>query len=399
MKILQLCNKPPLPSVDGGCIAMKAAADAILFGENELKILAIETSKHPFEIPEKKNSFLISTQLETIFVDTAVKPMDAFLNLFSGESYNVSRFWSVDFNEKLIRILEAEKFDVIQLESIYVAPYIQTIRTFSKDSKIVLRAHNSEHQIWLKSALNEKNPLKSFYFKILANRLKKYEKEVLKKVDAVAAISKDDAKKLTELNQIPLLKTIPVNIDIYPANEIQKKETSLFFIGALDWHPNLEGLNWFLKEVWPKINKQLPYLKFHVAGKNMPHKMKNSKIAGVVFKGEIKDSIDFMNCNKIMVVPLFSGSGIRVKILEAMSRGKAIISTSLGVEGIGCKKDENILIADNVEQFVAETIKCINNPEFCTELGINAVKFVEANFSTQTIANRYNELYQELIKQ
>ncbi len=397
MKILQLCNKPPIPSIDGGCIAMKASANAILSKGNELKILAIETKKHPFLISDKEKHFLQSTNLETVFVDTEINLLKAFSNLFSNKSYNVSRFWSEDFNTKLISILKAENFDIIQLESIYVAPYIETIRTFSK-AKIVFRAHNLEHEIWIKSAVNEKNPVKAAYIKLLAERLKKYELSVLSAVDAVAAISNEDARKFNKLKQIFDIRTIPVNIDI-SSNDINKnKEISLFFIGALDWHPNIEGLNWFLLKVWPKINELMPDLKFYIAGKKMPVKMKNKVIPGVFFEGEVSNSQEFMTSKKIMIVPLFSGSGVRIKILEAMACAKTVIATTQGAEGIECTKNENILIANTVDEFVNEIKKCVSNPEYCTQTGLNAFKFVESNFSTSSIADKYSTLYQELIK-
>ena len=398
MKILQLCNKPPIPSVDGGCIAMKASAEAILAGGNHLKVLAAETPKHPFIKFSANQHFVNLTHFETVFIDTTVKPFKILLNLFSSKSYNVSRFWSPDFNNKLIQILQSEKYNIIQLESIYVAPYIDTIRIFSSHSKIILRAHNVENELWFKQARNEKNLLKSLYYNLIARRLKKYEREVVHKVDAVAAISPKDAKRFSRFNALAELKAIPLNIEINNNWNNSNNKITLFYIGSLDWKPNLEGLKWFLQSVWPEIYKQMPYLRFYIAGKKMPDKMKNRKIAGVIFEGEVKDARAFMNSKKIMIVPLFSGSGVRVKILEAMSCGKTVISTSLGAEGLECEKNKNILIADNATEFIDDIKKCVNNPALCVETGLNALAFVKNNFSTESIAARYSSLYEEVLK-
>jgi len=164
MRILQICPKPPLPAVDGGALAMHAVTEGLLQAGMSVKVLAIATEKHPF-LPDKISAeYKSATGIETVFIDTGVKYIPAFLNLFSSSSYNVNRFYSVEFANKLKSVLEKETFDIIQLESLFVAPYLYMIRQFSK-AKVVLRAHNVESKLWERRAEQENQSLKKRWFK------------------------------------------------------------------------------------------------------------------------------------------------------------------------------------------------------------------------------------------
>jgi polysaccharide biosynthesis protein PslH len=394
MRILQLCHKPPVPAVDGGCIAMLASLKAIMHAGHQVKVLAIETPKHPF-VKNADNAELVEqTKMETFFVDTSLKPLSAILNLFSNKSYNVSRFYSPGFEEVLINTLQRDVFDVVQIESLFAAPYIDVIRKSAPNCKIILRAHNVEHIIW--EIMAEKaGVFKGIYLNLLAARLKSYELNIFQRVDGIIGISSDDVKKINSYAPETSIKNIPVNVDVLGQNN-NKGNSDFFFIGAFDWNPNLVGINWFLKEVWSNVKQNLPEISFNIAGRKMLENLKPLPIENVVYLGEVPDSRYFMEQHGIMVVPLFAGSGIRVKILEAMALGKAVISTTLGAEGIACEPGKEIIIANTAAEFINAMEKCCNNPAFVAEIGTNARKFVLENFSTDKLAQDFSEFYKSL---
>jgi hypothetical protein len=198
MKILQLCNKPPLPAVDGGCIAMNNITQGLLNSGHEVRILTIETVKHPMLREQMPAEYLEKTAIDSVFIDTSLNLIDAFSALVTSDSYNVSRFFSPDFDRKLIAILSREKFDIIHLESLFMTPYLSTIRRYSK-APVVLRSHNLEYIIWERMAEVSKNRAKKAYLNLLSRQLKKYETSVINKVDGIAAISNEDAKKYLSL--------------------------------------------------------------------------------------------------------------------------------------------------------------------------------------------------------
>jgi glycosyltransferase involved in cell wall biosynthesis len=169
----------------------------------------------------------------------------------------------------------------------------------------------------------------------------------------------------------------------------------VFHLGALDWLPNQEGLLWFLKEIWPVVHKDHPDTSFYIAGRNAPDFISRIDQPGVVFLGEVDDAYAFMNGKAIMVVPLLSGSGMRIKIIEGMALGKIIVSTPLGAEGIPVDHGENIMIAGSADGFVKVLDSLISDKDRCEEIGLNAVSFIKKNFDNLAIASSLIKFYEE----
>ncbi len=161
--------------------------------------------------------------------------------------------------------------------------------------------------------------------------------------------------------------------------------------------PNVQGIEWFLKEIWPGIHTQFPELKFYIAGRNMPEWLKKLGKVGIIAIGEVSNAIDFINSKSIMVVPLLSGSGMRIKIIEGMALGKTIVSTSIGAEGIEYEDNVNILIADQPDEFVKAIIKCVKNPEFASRIGNYAQKFAHKEYSNTSLVNNLVGYYHQKI--
>ena len=172
MKILQVCSKVPYPSKDGGSIAMNILTEGLIACGNQVTVLAMRTSKNNIKEEEIDPAYRKKTPYRSVFIDTSVKLFPAFLNLFSSKSYNVIRFYSREFEEALISLLIKENFDIVQLETLWVTPYVEAIRKNSR-AKIIFRSHNVEYSIWERLAALTHNPLKRSYLKLLASRLKK----------------------------------------------------------------------------------------------------------------------------------------------------------------------------------------------------------------------------------
>ena len=146
-----LCNKSPFPPSEGGPMAMNSIVTGLIEAGHNVKVMAFNSNKYHVDIDSIPQDYREKTRIEFIDIDLSIKPSEAFKNLFSKESYHVKRFVSETFKNRLIEVLKAEKFDVVQLEMIYMAPYIETIREHS-DATILLRAHNVEHKIWERMA-------------------------------------------------------------------------------------------------------------------------------------------------------------------------------------------------------------------------------------------------------
>jgi glycosyltransferase involved in cell wall biosynthesis len=398
MRILQLCKKFPYPLKDGESIAVTHLSKALHQMGCELTLLSMNTNKHHFDVENLPLDYSYFKEIHSIDVDTSINNWDALVNLIKGQSYHVTRFISNEFNAKLIELLTSNEYDVIQLETLYLAPYIQTIEKYS-DAIVSLRAHNIEHEIWERIIEHHPNNWKKWYLKHLTKQLKKYEVEQFEKYDLLIAFTDRDMSKFRKLGYLNGAITSPIGIELkqyQPSSQLPAK-TSITFIGALDWMPNSEALNWFLHKVWHKVNQRFPDFELHVAGRNCPDSIKSLKMNQVVIHGEVENSNVFINSHPLMVVPLLSGSGMRVKILEGMALGKVIVTTSLGLEGIPATHMENILIADTPEEYVECFEYLHTHPEEKQRIGQNAVQFVSERYDTFKIAAGLIAKYQSLL--
>jgi hypothetical protein len=272
VKILQLCTRVPNPPVDGGSIAMLNLEYALHQNGAELKVIAFNTIKQPVQFDTLDQEYLTMTHIEAVYLDNRIKLFEAFFNLFSGESYHIVRFIRRDFEELLVKTLSENTFDVIQLESLFMVPYLETIRRMSK-APIVLRTHNIEHLIWERMAKGCKNPFKKWYLNLLAKRLLQYEKWAMNTVDAIVALTGEDEKMLRKLGAKVQIYIAPIGVDMERYKVLPTlKEQIIFHLGAMDWLPNQEGIDWFLQEVWPDIEKEFPNSTFRFAGKRMPER-------------------------------------------------------------------------------------------------------------------------------
>jgi len=388
LRILQLCVRVPFPPVDGGSIAMYHLQKSLHDNGASLKVLAFNTIKQLTDINTLDEGYRKMTRIEGIYLDNRIKPFAALFNIFTGESYHIIRFVKRDFEEALVKILKAEKFDTIILESLYMIPYMDVIREYSK-AKVILRTHNIEHLIWKRLAKSEKSKLKKWYLNLLADRLRHYEQWALNRVDGIAAMTKEDEKLLMEMGADIPIYIAPVGVDTseYPVYEHPNPKL-IFHIGAMDWLPNLDGIEWFLKEVWPLVIEKFPTAKLALAGKKMPDYIKAKANESIEVNDFVLDSKKFIGEGGIMIVPLFSGSGMRVKIVEGMAMGKAIVTTSIGAEGITGKDGLEFLIADTPQAFALQILKLLENPALQKSMGLAARKFAESHFDNLEIGKK-----------
>lgn len=394
MKILQICNKSPYPPNEGGSMAMHAVTRMLLGQHCSVKVLAMESRKYPIRETEIPDEYRRQTAFEWLFVDTSVRPLAALRALLLNRSYHALRFYSRTFEQKLRETLRKTSYDIIQLETVYPAVYLPAIRSCSK-AKVVIRAHNIEHKIWERIANHTRNPFKKAYLRILSRQLQRFELDALRQVDGIETISPVDSEYFKEKTETPVC-VIPFGI---PSRPLQPQPSvqphRLFSLASMNWKPNEEGIRWFVRESWPLIRQRHPNAEFRIAGRHTPPHFLAPLPGGIRIVGEVEDSEAFMRESGILVVPLLSGSGIRIKILEAMSLGVTIISTSIGAEGIPATHKENILIADTPQAFADAVSFCIRYPEECRRIGERAADFVRQNYNEEVIAGRLMEFLTE----
>ena len=382
--------------MDGGTLAMNSVTQGLLDAGCEVRVLSLCSDKHPVLENRMTEAYRRATRFEAVHIDLGIHPLDAGVAVLCGESYHVKRFISKDFAKKLAQVLDEEQFDVVHVESIFMTPYVPIVREHSS-AKVVLRAHNVEHTIWRRVAQSERNPFKRWYLKHLSLTLGAYEREHLNDYDGVVCITANDEKQMRVMGCRKPMLSMPFGIMPEVVEGVEEEPDSLFHIGSMDWMPNLEGVKWFLKQVWPKVHERMPQLTLYLAGRKMPDELLRLEMEGVRVLGEVPDAAYFITSKQINVVSLLSGSGIRVKIIEAMSAGKAVVTTTVGAEGIGCTDGKDVLIANTPEQFVEQLQRCVDDPDFRKQIGGNAIRLIAEQYSNEQLTQQLLAFYDKLL--
>ena len=401
MNILILSNKVPYPPKDGGAIAILNLARGFVAGGNSVTVLSMNTAKHHLNLNEIPEALSSTIDFKIVDVPAHISMIAAAKNLmFSKLPYSAERFISNKYLYELTVLLKSKDFRIVQLEGLYLNFCIETIRKHS-NALISFRAHNIEHEIWQRVAAGTQNIIKKLYLNNLAKRIRRYKLSVLNKYDVLVPITERDNNIFDKLgNKKPsFVSQTGVFIDELKADAGNVEYPSVFAIGALDWVPNQEGLQWFIKNVWPLVLQSFPDLKFYVAGRNAPDWLEDIllKTDGLEYLGEVENAHDFINSKAIMIVPLFSGSGMRIKIIEGMALQKCIITTSIGMEGISAVDRQNILVADDEKSFANAIFESLNDYEFYEGIAKSARVFVSENFDNLTISKRLLAFYESQI--
>lgn len=382
--------------MDGESLAVNYLSKSLAELGCDITLLSMNTSKHYYEIPEELPKELTHyADIHTVNVNNDITIKGAFRNLFSRDSYHISRYRSKAYEDKLIELLSQNNFDVIHLETLYLTQFIDIIRAHSK-AMIVLRSHNVEFEIWERLSDNQDSFIKKQYLSYLTKKLKKFELKQIQHIDLLLAITQRDLKTFRSYGYLRSAKIVPVGLDTsdYLAEDKSIYNTpTISFIGSLDWIPNVEGLEWFLTDIWPELLKKYPKLTFHVAGRNMPQTLIERKERNVSFYGEVPDAKAFINDHPITVAPLLSGSGMRVKILEGMFLGRIVITTSLGLEGINAQHKNQVLIAETVEEFVSAIEFCFEHPIQIHNISHRAQVFAAKNYDNLEIGKELLSFY------
>jgi glycosyltransferase involved in cell wall biosynthesis len=386
VRILQITKKFPYPVIDGEVIAVNNLTKGFAQLGHQVTVLALNTNKHYFDISKLPEEVKAMATYKAVDINTDISAVKAFANLFSNESYNIERFYSPEFERLIEEELGSAQYDMVLLETIYLMRYIEVIRRSTK-AKVVLRPHNVEYLIWHRLAAHEKNAAKKQYLNLLTRRMKAFELANINKADVLAPVSETDMQMFIAEGAKTRYKAFPIGYEIPKQLPQVEEENAVEFIGGMDWLPNYVGVKWFINHIWPLVVEKKPEAKFYLAGRNFPDDLKQRQDKGLVVVGEVADAKQFIASKTISVVPLLAGSGMRVKIIEAMALGRAIVSTSVGAESIAYTHNENILIADGEQHIADAVIKLLEDARLRASLGNKARELVNRVYDNSKICS------------
>ncbi len=319
------------------------------------------------------------------------------LSLFNQNPFSVLAHRSQQFKQRVREIITSDKIDIVHADTIALAQFVDGVRNVPK----VLTHHNIESQLMERRAEVEKSPLTRIYLSQQAKKLRSYEIAESPKFNTNIMMSQIDAQRLRQM--VPGIKTsVVVNgVDTeYFSPKSGHESPALIYIGGMNIFANKDAILYFLKEIWPLVKTRMPKVRFFAVGKNPPSQLleMSNKDPQIQVAGYVDDVRPFLAKASVFIVPLRIGGGTRLKILDAMAMGKAVVSTSIGCEGIDVTPDKNILIADEPAVFAEKTLDLLNNPQKRAELGRAGRQLVESTYSWGIIGHKLHGIYEEVLK-
>ena len=378
MKALIIANKYPYPPRDGSSIAILSSLRMWQRMGYEVTLFALNPKKSevPADIlPADLKGKIIT---HTFSINTDVTPIGAAKNLIGQRPYHISRFLNSAIADALKQLTSEMRFNFVQWEGPFMGEYLPFVQG---NSKHIMRSHNIEHRIWLRVAKHTKNPILKRYLRLQANRLMRFEDRFTRKMNAVLPITEVDAQYFAKkFPNIPRQVVLPgVDVDQYP--RWKDGGSTAVSLASFDWEPNREGMAWFINKVKPLLNSEI---QGEIAGRQMPTHWTPS--TNWKFHGHVDSAHDFLLGGRLQFIPLLSGSGIRIKIVEAMSMGMPVVATDIAAEGSGLTPGEHYLEGNTPESFAEALNKLYSSADERQRLSENAFSFAKAHYNLNTIA-------------
>jgi len=328
-------------------------------------------------------------------IDKAINARSGVRSLASALPLNIAKYYNPQMM-KTLRDLDAAHFDVVHCEHLHMASMIARGR-----SRFVLDAHNVESQIAAQYAASEPRPLMKALLSWNQQRLERFEMKTVQSSDLVLAVSEEDRSAFAGFGAGSQVKVLEngVDIDFFQPCTGAGEGENLVFVGSMDYKPNIGGIEYFLDEILPLIRVSHPNATLTIVGKDPSASLINrarTREKGVVVTGTVPDVRPYLEKAALCVVPLKVGGGTRLKVLEGFAMGKAVVSTTLGCEGIDCVNRQHLLIADGPPDFARAVVSLLDQNEQRITLGRNARLLAEEKYSWNALGTKLLGYYEEL---
>jgi glycosyltransferase involved in cell wall biosynthesis len=346
---------------------------------------------------EVKEMFPAAVTINTGAPDSGLlaRAIDYVRRLPSRAPYAVTKFSSKQVSRILRSWLNEDRFDVAVCDFLSVSlDFPPTHRT-----PAVLFQHNVETILWERQAEHEPNLLKRVVYKIEAAKMRRYERETVNRFARVIAVSEHDRKEMSAMTDRSRISVVPTGVDLKQYRAAASAEEPLvIFVGSMDWEANIDGVDYFCREIWPSVKERTPEARLRIVGRNPHPRVKKLAGESIEVTGTVTSIVDHLKEAAVFVVPLRVGGGTRLKIYEAMAMGKAVVATSIGAEGLDVTDGRDILLADNAAKFADSVVALLKDRSLRRSIE-QAAQDTAARYDWSVIAGRFEAALGEAVSE
>jgi polysaccharide biosynthesis protein PslH len=334
---------------------------------------------------------------ETIYTaapdGTLAQSLDYILRLPSAAPYAVRKFSHPRVRQEVAQHLGDRSLDVA------VCDFLSASLNFPDRSPapVVLFQHNVETMLWQRMAHTEKSALRKLSYSIEARKMSAYERRALRRFQHVIAVSASDRDAMLTLSPHCPITVVPTGVDTEQyqvAPSVSGNPPLIVFTGSMDWEPNIDAMEYFCREIWPIVLAAYPDARFQIVGRSPHARVQRLASASVEVTGTVPSVIDHLRAATVVIVPLRIGGGTRLKIFEAMAMAKAMVSTSIGAEGLDVTHGRDLLLADDAQSFASGILQFLRDPELRRSCEQNAAALA-ARYDWSQIARRFAEVLRD----
>ncbi len=342
------------------------------------------------------------THIDFVDIDSDIQPLGmyrlAFKSLLTKDPYTINWLKSGTYTERLKALLRDRRYDLVHLDTISLLPYFSEVRHLPA----VLDHHNIESHMLLRRAENEENALKKWYFKQEGTRLESIEAKFCPEFSLNITCSDIDKNRLETIAPASRVQEIPNGVDIqyFKPDPSVKQNCSLIFIGTLSWYPNIEAVRFIAQQLWPELKQAIPQISIDIIGAKPPEDIQQLGEQDVHFNvhGFVDDILPYLDRAAIYICPIMDGGGTKLKILDALSMGKAIVAHTIACEGIEVENGKNVLFAHSVDEYIDAIKQLLSNEGLRREMGQSARRLIEDNYAYESVGKKLSAAYEQCVQ-
>ena len=313
----------------------------------------------------------------------------------AGRPVTIDKFLSPEVRRRYAELLASDTFDAVICD--FLVP--GSLMRWQSRPPTILFTHNVEAQVWERHYKVTTNPVMKAACWLEARALAGAERRYVELADHVLAVSDNDRKFFLQYIAPERISVIPTGVDteyFQPSTEPEQPDT-MVFTGTMDWMPNEDGVVYFAEKILRVIRQRIPGAAFWVVGRRPARRVQALASNRITVTGAVDDIRPYLGRAAVCVVPLRSGSGTRIKIFEAMAAGKAVVSTTMGAEGLPVTHGENIILADDPADFANRVAALLRDPRRRAELGRAARQLVEENYGWPSVAAHFDRIIDRVV--